>query len=146
MIKDSVRVTGALTVTLTDSDGLVKQSLNVDNLVVTTGKEAIAGLLGADSTLPMSHMAIGDSVVEAIAGHTALLSELGRVALTSSIVSGTSVQYTATFGPAIGTGAITEAGIFNDVTAGVMLCRTTFPVVNKSELDTITIVWTVTIN
>jgi hypothetical protein len=46
----------------------------------------------------------------------------------------------------VGTGAISEAGIFNASSGGTMLCRTVFPVVNKQASDTIAITWTITIS
>jgi hypothetical protein len=41
---------------------------------------------------------------------------------------------------------VTEAGIFNALTGGDMLCRTVFPVVNKGADDTMSVTWTVTLN
>jgi hypothetical protein len=51
----------------------------------------------------------------------------------------------ATFGAGQSTGAVTEAGIFNDATAGTMLCRTVFDVINKGALDTLVITWKVAV-
>ena len=45
-----------------------------------------------------------------------------------------------------GTGALTEAGIFNASSSGTMLCRTEFSVVNKGASDSMTITWTVTVS
>jgi hypothetical protein len=56
-----------------------------------------------------------------------------------------SVQYTCNFAPGISTGGITEAGLFNDETAGIMVARTVFPVINKGPLDVLAIVWKITI-
>jgi hypothetical protein len=44
------------------------------------------------------------------------------------------------------TGAITEAGIFNAATGGTMLCRTTFPVINKGSADSLAVTWVVTVS
>jgi hypothetical protein len=98
----------------------------------------------------MSHMAVGSGSVAAAAGNTALGSELGRVTLTSTTIVTTSVtndavQYVATFNAGTGTGAVTEAGILNAASAGTMLCRTVFAVINKGALDTLTITWKVTV-
>ena len=60
-------------------------------------------------------------------------------------VANDAVQYVATFAAGTGTGAITEAGIFNDAVTGTMLCRTVFAVINKGSLDTLTITWKVTV-
>ncbi len=53
--------------------------------------------------------------------------------------------YTATFPPGVGTGALVEAGIFNDPAVGTMLSRVVYPVVNKGAADTMSVTWTVTV-
>jgi hypothetical protein len=68
------------------------------------------------------------------------------VALDSTGVSNNIVTYTATFPAGTGTGALTEAGVFNDSSAGDMLCRTTFSVVNKAAADSMIITWAITIS
>ncbi len=94
----------------------------------------------------MSHMAIGSDGTAAAAGNTTLGTELGRVALTSSTPSTNTVEYEATFGASVGTGGVEEAAIFNASSAGDMLCRTVFSVVNKGAADSMTITWTITIS
>jgi hypothetical protein len=66
--------------------------------------------------------------------------------LGSTAVSLNTVSYQAVFGPGIGTGSLTEAGIFNASTAGTMICRTVFPVFTKEASDALTINWDITIN
>ena len=56
------------------------------------------------------------------------------------------MTYVASFGAGDGTGAITEAGLFNAASGGDMLCRTTFSVVNKGSQDSMTITWEVTVS
>ena len=94
----------------------------------------------------MSHMAIGSGTTNPAAGDTALETELGRVSLTSTNVSGAVVTYVASFGATVGTGAVTEAAILNASSGGTMLCRTEFNVVNKGSADSMTITWTVTVS
>lgn len=65
--------------------------------------------------------------------------------LNEELATKESAQYVATFGPGVGTAAITEAGIFNAASAGTMLARTAFPVINKGALDTLTLTWKVTV-
>jgi hypothetical protein len=86
----------------------------------------------------MSHMAVGADTAAAAAGNTILGSELGRVALASTNVSTNTITYVATFPAGTGTGGVTEAGIFNASSAGTLLCRTVFPVVNKQSGDSMT--------
>lgn len=146
MIRDSIILTGALRVVLTDAQGRVKDERELKNLVVTAGKNFIAGRMVGTTPAVMSHMAVGSGTTAPAAANTALVSELGRVALTSSSASGNAIPYIATFGPGTGTGAVTEAGIFNAASTGTLLCRTVFSVINKAAADTLGITWTVTVN
>jgi hypothetical protein len=100
----------------------------------------------SNSSAIMSHLAVGTNTVAAANTDIILNAEISRVALTSTTVSSNTITYVTIFNPGSGTGAITEAGIFNSATAngGTMLCRTVFPVVNKESGDTLTITWNVT--
>jgi hypothetical protein len=145
MINDLIKVKGELKLTLTNPQGNVTHEIIVPNLVVTTGKNFIADRLKNNTTV-MSHMAIGTGSTAAAAGNTALGSEAGRVALTSTTVTDNAVAYVASFGAGTGTGAITEAGLLNASSSGTLLCRTVFSVINKGANDTLGITWTVTIS
>lgn len=145
MINDTIKVTGELKLTLTKPDGNTHETV-VPNIVVTDGKEYIASRMKDATATAMSHMAIGTGSTAAAAGDAALGSEAGRVALTSTTVTSNAVAYVATFAAGTGTGAITEAGIFNASSSGTLLCRTVFSVINKGAADTLGITWTVTVN
>ena len=147
-IKDDLKISGELSIIVTDKNGHIKQSMKVPNLVVTTGKQYIASRMAGTTTAVMSHMAIGSGTASANANNTALGNELGRAGspLFSFQASGNTITATATFVEGVGTGAISEAGIFNASSGGTMLCRTVFPVVNKQASDTIAITWTITIS
>tara|TARA_R100000231_G_scaffold47840_2_gene40956 strand:- start:5917 stop:6360 length:444 start_codon:yes stop_codon:yes gene_type:complete len=145
MINDTIKVTGELKITVTKPDGNVHETI-VPNIVVTDGKEYIASRMKDASATAMSHMAIGTGSTAAAAGDAALGTEAGRVALTSTTVTSNAVAYVATFAAGTGTGAITEAGIFNASSSGTLLCRTVFSVINKGAADTLGITWTVTVN
>jgi hypothetical protein len=145
MFNETLKVTGDVTVTITGKDGQVKDQRQIKNLVVTTGKQFIAArMVGTPDE--MSHMAVGAGNTAAAAGDTALGSELGRVALASDSASGAVVTYTATFPAGTGTGAVTEAGVFNASSSGTMLCRTVFAVVNKGADDAMSITWAITVS
>ena len=145
-IFENLNATGELSIVLTDADGQIKDRKEVKNLVVTSGLGFIASRMKDATAAVMSHMALGSGGAATALGNTTLGAELGRVALTSTTVNANQVQYVATFGAGVGTGAVTEAGIFNDAAAGTMLARTVFGVVNKEAGDTLTITWTVTIS
>lgn len=144
--QDMLKMKGELQVVVRDAFGAVKQEFTVPNLVVTVGKNYIASRMVTGSTTVMSHMAIGTGTATPLVANTTLATEAGRVALASFSASGNAVTASATFPAATGTGAITEAGIFNASSAGTLLCRTTFPVVNKAAGDSIAITWVVTVS
>ena len=146
-IKEQLSATGSLTIVKTNNQGIVTEKVHVPNLVVTVGKTFIASRMAGTSSAVMSHMGVGAGTTSPVSGDTTLESALGaNVALTSTTPSSNTITYVATFGAGVSTGAITEAGIFNALSSGTMLCRTTFPVVNKEAGDTITITWVVTIS
>ena len=140
MINDNLALTGALTIAVND---VVVQETN--NLVVTAGKNWVADRMNDVNTV-MTHMALGTGTTAAAAGDTTLGTELDRNALTSTTVLNNTIAYAATWAAGDGTGAITEAGIFDASSAGDMLARTVFSVVNKGAADSITITWTITIS
>lgn len=137
---------GDLKIVLTDENGQIKHEQEIKNLVVTTGKNFIASRMKDATATAMSHMAIGTGTTAAAVGDTTLGTEVGRVALTSTTVTTNNVAYVATFPAGTGTGAITEAGILNAASAGTLLCRTVFSVINKGAADTLGITWTVSVN
>ena len=146
MINDSIKMTGELTITVTNADGDVTQKVTVPNLVVTTGKNAIASRMKNNDTV-MSHMELGTGTTSAAAGNTAMETVISgsRVALSSTTVTNNAVAYVASFPAGTGTGAVTEAGIFNASSGGTMLCRTVFSVINKGANEVIGITWTITV-
>lgn len=141
MLKDDLKMTGRLSIAINDE--VVQE---IPNLVVTTGKNFVASRMKDTTDGAMSHMAIGTGSTAAAAGDTALGSEADRNSLTSTTVTDNEVAYVASFGAGEGTGAITEAGLFNASSSGTMLCRTVFSVVNKGSADSMTITWTVTVS
>lgn len=234
MLKDSIKLTGRLSIKKYDKEGKENFSKEVPNLVVTSGKEFIAQRLCNNDFDVMGFMAVGDDTSTAAVAQTALQNELARVAVSSATPSGVSATFNATFGAGVGTGALVEAGIFNQsgsnvktfdgdndvddandtitinthgfttadkvtytdggntaisglsdggtfyvivvdsntiklaasesnanantainitgtsgaghkLTFGTMLCRTTFPVINKSSTETVAISWVITV-
>ena len=145
-LENTIKATGELTIEVRDENGNVKEVRQAKNLVVSVGKTFIASRVVGTASAIMSYMAIGISTQTPAAGDTALISEAGRVALASGTNSSNAITYTATFPAGTGTGAITEAAVLNASSAGTMLCRTTFPVVNKAAGDSIAITWVVTIS
>lgn len=146
LTNENLKASGSLRVVVTGKDGSIKEEHDLKNLVVTVGKNFVASRMVGTASAIMSHMAIGAGTSSAVIGDTTLGSELGRVALSGGAATSAVVTYSATFPAGTGTGAVTEAGIFNAGSAGTMLCRTVFSVINKGADDAMNVTWTVTIS
>ena len=146
ILEELLKMTGDVSITVTDTDGNIKEKREIKNLVVTAGKSHIAKRIVGNVETIMGFMAIGTATATPGVGNTSLGTEAGRVALASFSDSSNTITATATFPAGTGTGAITEAGIFNGSASGTMLCRTTFPVVNKAAGDSIAVTWVVTVS
>lgn len=147
MISDNIKAIGTLRIDRFDEAiGQKVETREVKNLVVQAGKVFIASRMVAASAPLMSHMAIGTGTTTPASTDNSLTTEVARVAMSTTPTSADNVvTYIALFPAGVGTGALTEAGIFNDVASGSMLSHTTFAVVNKGANDSISITWSITI-
>ena len=147
--RSTMKATGQVRLQLLDPTGKIKEEQLVKNLVVDDGLDFIAARF-ADAGIPdaMSHMEVGTDSTTPAAGDSTLGTAIAgsRVSLTSTTVTNNAVEYIGDFPAGTGTGAIVEAGIFNAASAGTLLCRTVFSVVNKGSDDTLKITWTVTVS
>lgn len=114
------------------------------DLVTTIGKQQIANRLNGTGTI-FGWLGIGTGTTAPAAGDTALQTALGaRLAATNSVVTTTTTNDTfravATFPGATYAGTITECGLFDALTAGNMIERSTFSAIGVSALDSIQIV------
>lgn len=125
---------------LYDKDGVLKKHIEKDNLIVNGGFDFICNAIGAVSQPgEMSYIAVGTGSTAAAATQTALITQLAISAATYAHTAGTKVlTLTTTFAAGTATGAITEAGVFNAASAGTMLDRVVFSVINKGADDTLT--------
>ncbi len=144
-MNENVTAVGELTISVYGPDGALKEQHDLKNLVVTVGKNHIAARLVGTPTA-MGWIAIGSGSTAPAAGDTALGAEIVRQAVGSANSASNVATFSITYAAGVGTGAISEAGIFNAASAGTMLSRVTFGVVNKGAADTMTITWTITIN
>lgn len=152
-IADKLKLVGRCVVQVFDENGVERddQRREIDNLVVTTGRDAIMERLDSSpSAVQPTHMAVGTGAVAPVAGNTALGAEVDRNALTSSIAAGAVLTMVGNWAAGDATnGALTEAGVFSQA-AGTdathpMYSRATFGAVNKGALDTLQITWTYTL-
>lgn len=146
--KETLKLSGILTIILIDSSGNIKDIRKINNLIVNTGLDFITSRMAGTTKGVMSHMAIGSNAVSVQPTQTDIQTILGsRVAL---IVNGgtplsASINYACEFNIGVSTGTVTEAAIFNSGTAatGDMLCRTVFTAFNKSATDSMIVNWNI---
>lgn len=144
-MNEAIKTTGQLTITLRDGAGNVKECHLLENLIVTTGLGFLANAILNASASPMTAIAVGTGTAAAALANTALQTELYRAAFSSSSVVGPVATMNLNIGPGAATGAITEAGIFNQNTlGGIMMSRVVFPAINKQAADSLSITWTIT--
>lgn len=142
MLRDVTRWKGILHVVLRGPDGRLKEERYQENTVTTAGKNAFADQLLASPTLGKpTHMAIGTGSPAA----TLLGAENARVAFTSKTRSGAVVTMVGDFAAGVGTGTITEAGVFDVVTANTVNAHlfASFSGVAKAAGDSLSIAWTI---
>lgn len=148
---DNLKLSGKLKIVVTGEDGSIKDTREVDNLVVTNGLSYIASRMKDATAGAVSHMAVGTSSAATAAGQVQLqAAESARVAISTITASTSSIQFVASFPAGTATAALQEAAIFNYATytatptaTQYMLCRTVFSVINKAANDTMTITWTI---
>ena len=149
MFTESVALKGKVNIIHLDQFGNKKDERDIENLVVTAGKTIIASRMAGNTSALMTRMGVGTNNTSAVIGDTSLGAAIaaGNVVLDSTTASTNTITYVATFPAGTGTGAITEAGIFNGFPGvGSMLCRTVFSVVNKGAGDVIVITWVVSVS
>lgn len=127
---------------LRDKDGNIKDERKVYNTVTTPGKQGAADqVLASPSLNKPTHMAVGTGSPSG----TALGTELDRNALTSKTRGANAIiTMVGDWAAGDGTGAITEAGVFDAGAVGNMWMSSSFSVINKGAADTLSISWTLT--
>jgi hypothetical protein len=132
-------------VQLFDENGKLLDERFVQNTVTTAGKAGVADQILASPTLAkMGWMAVGTGSP----GATLLGAEIARVAFDTKTRSGAVVTVVATFPAGTGTGALTEAGTFDVVTANTvnMWMSASYGTVTKGASDSVVITWTLTVS
>jgi hypothetical protein len=132
---------------LFDHSGNLKETREIHNTMTTAGKNGIMDQLADVPTLVKAGwMEVGTGS----GGTTSLNAYIAgsRTAVSTRTRTNNAVAYVCSFAAGAGTGAITEAGLFDAVTqnGGNMWCYATFSVINKGALDTLQITWTITGN
>ena len=101
----------------------------IKNLFTDDGLAYLAARAAGEAVNVISHMALGTGSAPAAGADKTLGAEIAgsRVAVTLS-GNGPQRLYTATFAAGVGSGAVTEAGLFNAATGGLLTNRSVFGV------------------
>lgn len=148
-IDGAFRLKGEVDLVLVNQYGHEIHRDHVDNVITTSGSGHITSRMTGVAQAVMGWMELGTGATAAAIGDTLLQTFIAgsRTATTPSVITQTTtndtVQHVCTFGAGIGTGAVTEAGIFNVATANTatMLNRVVFSVINKGAADSLTVTW-----
>ena len=135
--------------------GSYVNELQLSNLITNAGMAAVASRInGSGGEAAFTYIAIGTGTTAAAATDTALETEIttgggARAAATASRVT-TDVandtaqlvltyNFTSSF-------AVTESGVFNDATTGVMLARQVFSAINVVNTDSLQVTWKIDVD
>lgn len=145
MISDKVKVTGSVDFKLLDADGNVVQRFRKDNLVVTLGLALMLSRLGGSGNA-LTHMGIGSGTTAPALANTDLETSIIRRVFDTpgGTLAGTSITFYCLFPAGVGTGTVSEAGLFNALSGGTMFSRIVFTPMTKSASLSLAASWTIT--
>lgn len=144
--QETLTAKGRIKFELFDASGKLKEIREINNVVVTVGKNYLATWLTAATQADyfMQYIGLGTGTNAANASDTTLQTELSSRVAGTLTPSANVWQNVASFGPGVDTGAITESGIFSASSSGTMFARQTFAVINKGAGDSLQVTWQVT--
>lgn len=150
-VSEDLDIKGRLILQKRNAVNEILAEIAVNNSIVLTGRDLVAKLFIHEAIAPISHVAVGTGTAEVKPNtDTQLNNELFRKAITkidpTQNLTTTSdgkkkVTITAELDFNEANGALTEAGLFNADTGGVMYNRVKFPVINKTSDFKLTLIW-----
>jgi hypothetical protein len=155
--QENVGIKGFIKIDHFDKSGSLIESVETPNTVVNVGFTEVAGLFCSDvagSYTAFDYIGVGTGTTAATATNTELVAEITdsgliRAASTGTLTTENVANDTAQFVHQFSvtdTQAVTESAVFNDSSAGTMLCRQTFSAINVADGDTLQITWKVTVS
>jgi len=154
-MKDTMKLRGLVTLEVTDKKGKSKEKKQIKNTICNLGIKAIVGLAGnVDTQTAFTYLAAGIGTTAADATDTALESEIVDSGLARASVTPTSETTTVTDDTlqlvkawtVSGTKAVTEIGILNAASTGVLLGHQVFSALNVVANDTLTVTYQVVLS
>jgi len=140
MTNDSLKITGYVTAHLYEGSKLI-QTIEQPNLIVDTGKNALARRIAFAEEPIIRQIAIGSGSDTPIASDTDITNQTAIAnALFTQIEDNNVASFIATFPEGIGTGDIREVGLFD--TEDTLISRTLFSTVfNKLPSQFLNVTW-----
>jgi hypothetical protein len=152
-LHDALDPRGQLTVQKMDASSILVETIRVHNSIVLSGRDLIAKLFIKEAIDPVSHVAVGTGTTAVQASDEKLVNEVFRKPIapvdpsqhiTTTDTSKRKVTLTAELDFGEANGALTEAGLFNAASAGVMYNRVVFLPINKTADFKLTLIWEIT--
>jgi len=134
---------GIFEITVRRKDGRIEKEV-IENMIVNTGLDKVAGLINGINTTPFKYIAIGSGTTSPTESDTALESEIDRKEATTSqettnVTNDTAVlEATFDFTSAQN---VCEAGVFDASAGGNMLARQTFTCKSMESGDSLTVTY-----
>lgn len=135
--------------------GFWSQKRLVSNLITNAGAAGVASRInGSGAEAAFTYIAVGTGTTAAAVGDTTLETELATsglsrasasVSRSTTDVTNDSAVLTNTFS-VTGTQAVTESGVLNAASGGVLLARQVFSAVNVVNGDSLAITWTIDVD
>ena len=152
-LSDCLNIKGKVKLTIRDSlTNEIKRIFEYNNLIVTVGKTLVANNLTdatPDNDPRINYVALGSSGTAPAAADTQLGTEVYRNAVASETNASNIVYITGFFNATETTGTYAEAGLFANGTAvansGVLFSHVAISI-TKTNTETLTIDWTITIS
>ena len=148
-ILDGLKMKGFFKAELFDENGKLKDVRELENTVTVLGHQMAADqILDSPSVAVPGWMELGTGTGQDLNDSTLATYISGsRTALDSKTRGANAIiTMVCTFGAGVGTGAITEAGVFNVVTQNTtdLILYDDFSVINKAAGDSLVVTWTLT--
>ena len=151
--KENAQLIGKLVCTIRDKKtGRIKRKYQYKNLIPTVGRKMIADNLtnsSPDNVMRVTHVALGSNATAPANGDTTLGTETYRNAVASQTNADNVAFHTGFFDATEVTGTFNEAGLFSNgtgsVDTGILFSHVAISI-TKSNTETLTIDWTISIN
>lgn len=132
-------------IVLTGDDGTVKADFWHHNLIVTAGRREFLKASSASYLNQFAYIAIGTGATAAVIGDTTLGTEVARsTVITPTNPNADTLQFVFSFAAGVGTGTITEYGLLNAASVGVLLSRLVSGTITKAAGDTLQVTYQLT--